>query len=270
MVHVGEVAGKLNETLMYLADYLERSASLNSKIRGAIFYPVFVLSAMIVVTIIMMTTVIPQLLTIINDSGVTDLPLPTRILIGVNDFFNNYFFLVSILFIMGCVAVFSYIRTEGGRIAFDRFKIHIPKFGKIIRDLYLARIAETLSTLINAGLPILQGVEITANVVGNEVYKEILMEARKNVQSGGTLSATLQDYPEIPRLVSSMISTGERTGRIQFMLQHVLKFYKTEAENDVQNLSQLIEPILILLLGIGIGGLVAAILLPIYSIINVA
>ncbi|MEK7616157.1 MAG: type II secretion system F family protein [Patescibacteria group bacterium] len=268
MIHVGEVAGKMQETLSYLADYLERTASLNSKIRGAMFYPAFVLLSLVVVSIVMMTTVIPQLLTIIRDSGVTELPLPTRILIGTTDFFTKYIFLLVVGFLLACAGGISYVRTEQGRQAFDRFKIHIPKFGKIIRDLYIARIAETLSTLIHAGVPILEGVEITANVVGNEVYKKILMEARTSIQSGGTLSAMLQQHPEFPSLVSSMISTGERTGRTDFMLQHILKFYKTEAENDVANLSQLIEPLLILLLGIGVGGLVAAVLLPIYSLIN--
>ena len=270
MVHVGEMAGKLQETLSYLADYLERSASITSKIRGAVFYPVFVLISMIVVGVVMMTTVIPQLLTIIADSGVTELPLPTRMLIGITDFFTNYLVFVVVVIVLAAAGLYSYVRTERGRIAFDRFKLHVPKFGKIVRDLYIARVAETLSTLIQAGVPILEGVEITANVVGNEVYRAILLEAKKGVQSGATLSSTLQEYKEFPSLVTSMIATGERTGRTNFMLQHVLRFYKTEAENDVQNLSQIIEPLLILLLGVGVGGLVAAVLLPIYSLVNAA
>ena len=132
------------------------------------------------------------------------------------------------------------------------------------------RFAETFWILIRSGVPILEAVDITSEVINNGVYRAILLEARQSIQSGGTLSGTLREHPEFPPLVSSMLMTGERTGRTDDMLQNVLKFYKTEAENDVQNLTQLIEPVLILLLGLGVGVLVAAILLPIYSLINVA
>jgi len=268
LVRVGEVSGKLQESLLYLADHLERSSELNSKIRGAIFYPVFVLASLIIVAIIMMTTVIPQLLTIIKDAGATQLPLPTRMLIAVSNFFQHYAIPVVFAMVLLMIAIYHYVRTERGKLVWDRFKISIPRFGRIIRDLYLARIAETLATLIHSSVPILDSLQITADVVGNEVYKNILLEAHKNVQSGGTLSAILADYPEFPTLVSSMIATGERTGRIDAMLGNVLKFYRTEGETDVQNLAQLIEPALILILGVGVGLLVAAVLLPIYSLVN--
>ena len=269
MVRVGEVSGKLQETFLYLADYLERTASLNSKIRGALFYPIFVLSSLVIVAIIMMTTVIPQLLTIIKDSGVTELPLPTRMLIFVSNFFSHYIVLILIVGIVLIIGIYQYVRTAQGRLMWDRFKLSIPRFGRIVRDLYLSRIAETLSTLVRSGVPILESIEITSAVVGNEVYKGILLEARANVQSGGTLSKTLAEYPEFPTLVSSMLATGERTGHLDTMLANILKFYRTEAENDVHNISQLVEPVLVLILGIGVGALVAAILLPIYSLINV-
>ena len=270
LVRVGEVSGKLQETLLYLADYLERSASLTSKIRGAIFYPTFVLSAMLVVTIIMMTTVIPQLLTIVRDSGVTELPLPTRMLVSVSDFFQHYVILLVVLIIIAIVGVYYYVRTPPGRLMWDRMKISLPRFGRIFRDLYLARIAETLSVLVKSGVPIIESITVTSNVIGNEVYRLIFIEARHDIQSGGSLSATLEKHDEFPKLVSSMLSTGERTGRTEAMLNNILKFYKTEAENDVSNLTQLIEPVLILVLGVGVGLLVSAILLPIYSLINVA
>ena len=270
LVRVGEVSGKLQETLLYMADYLERSAALTSKIRGALFYPAFVLFALAVVTVILMTTVVPQLLTIIKDSGVTELPIPTKILIAVSGFFQNYILLIIILAILIVVALYQYSQTPKGKYNLDKFKLDLPKFGRIVRDLYLARMAETLATLIRAGVPILESVATTADVVGNEVYKSILLEAKQHLQGGGSLSEILQKHEEFPPLVSSMLGTGERTGRTDYMLENILKFYKTEAENDVANISQLIEPLLILLLGVGIGGLVAAILLPIYSLINVA
>jgi len=268
LIRVGEVSGKMQETLLYLADYLEHIAALNSKIRGALFYPAFVLSAMIAIAILMMTTVVPQLIAIIKDSGVTELPITTRILIAVSAFINSYFIhiIIGLIVIMG--AFIYYIRTPGGKRVWDGLKISVPRFGKIARNLYIARFAETLAMLIRAGVPILESIDITSDVVGNEIYRAILLEAKTAIKDGGTLSDTLQRHKEFPPLVSAMVTTGEKTGRTEYMLATLQKFYKTEAENDIQNLSQLIEPILILLLGIGVGGLVSAILLPIYSLVN--
>src|SRR3989344_5906734 len=165
LVRVGEVSGKLQESLLYLADHLERSSNLNSKIRGAIFYPVFVLASLVVVAIVMMTTVIPQLLTIIKDAGATELPLPTRILLAASDFFQHYSIPLVFVIILLAVAGYHYAHTKHGKFAVDRMKISIPRFGRIIRDLYLARIAETLATLLHSSVPILDSLQITADVV---------------------------------------------------------------------------------------------------------
>ena len=176
LVRTGEVSGKLQDTLSYLADYLERSAGLNSKIKGALAYPAFILFAMIVVVIILMTTVLPQLLTIIKDAGVTDLPFTTKILIGVTNFVSRFIILIVIA-IVGLILGFFYsIKTPKGRERFDNFKVKMPQFGKVVRNLYLARVAETLSTLIKAGVPILEGLTITSDVVGNVIYKRIILE----------------------------------------------------------------------------------------------
>jgi len=268
IVKVGEVSGKLQETLLYLADYLERSAALVSKIRGALFYPVFVLCVLIFVAALMMTTVVPQLLTIVQDSGVTDLPITTRILIYISNFLNDYLFYLIFFIAVIVIGLYYYFSTPSGHYKLDRIKIGVPQFGKIARNLYIARMAETLSTLIKSGVPILEGIAITAKVVGNDVFKKILMEAEVNVRGGGTISETIAQHDEFPQLVSSMMATGEKTGRIDYMLGNVLKFYETEAEESIKNLAQLIEPILILILGVGIAGLVSAILLPIYSLIG--
>ena len=268
LVRAGEVAGKLQTTLTYLADYLERSSSLNSKIRGALAYPAFVLFALVVVTIIMMTTVLPQLLSIIKDAGVQDIPATTKILIATTNFVNRYIVLILVLVVGGVIQLFYYVKTPKGRRWLDSFKINVPQFGKIVRNLYLARIAETLATLIKSGVPILEGINITSDVVGNVIYKEILLQARENVQGGGTISEVFEKYREFPSLVTSMLAIGEKTGRTDFMLENIFNFYKAEAENDIQNISQLIEPVLILLLGLGVGILVAAVLLPIYSLVG--
>ncbi len=269
LVKAGEVAGKLQTTLSYLADYLERSASLNSKIRGALSYPAFVLAALLVVAIVMMTSVLPQLLSIVKDAGVQDIPLVTRILIASTDFVNRYIILLMGLFFGMCFGLFYYIRTPDGAMKFDRFKINLPQLGQVVRGFYIARIAETLATLIKSGVPILESLTITSNVAGNAVYRNILAKAQESVRGGGTISEVFELYnKEFPSLVSSMLAIGEKTGRTDFMLENIFNFYKTESENSIQNLSQLLEPILILILGIGVGVLVAAVLLPIYSLVS--
>lgn len=269
LVKAGEVSGKLQTTLLYLADYLERSFALNSKIKGALSYPTFVLSALVLVTIILMTTVLPQLLSVIKDAGVKDLPLTTTILVAITSFVNRFIVLIILLLVGGVAGLLYYLKTPGGKSNFDSFKVKMPQFGRIARNFYLARIAETLSTLIKAGVPILEGITITSEVVGNDLYEDILLRAKASVQNGGNISEILQNYPLLfPPLVYSMLAIGEKTGRTDFMLDNIFKFYKAEAENDVQNLSQLIEPVLILLLGLGVGVLVSAVLLPIYSLVG--
>jgi len=268
LVKSGEVAGKLQETLSYLADYLERSTGLTSKIMGALYYPAFILCAMVVVVIILMTTILPNLLSIIKDAGVTDLPFTTRFLMSVTGFFNKFLIPIVIVIVGTIAGLLYYIKTPEGRARYDNFKVKMPRFGKTIRDFYLARIAETLSTLIKAGIPILEGLEITSDVVGNTTYRRILLEARDNVRGGGTISEILGKHPEFPPLVSSMLAIGEKTGRTDFMLENIFEFYKAESENAIQNLSQLIEPVLILILGVGVAFLVSAVLMPIYSLVG--
>jgi len=268
LVQSGEVSGKLHESLLYLADYVERSQSLNSKIKSALAYPAFIIFSLVSVTILMVTYVLPELLKIFKEAGVTDLPLTTRILIWSTDFINQYraflfLFVGSVIFL----TVF-YFRTPSGKEQLDDLKIKAPAFGPIIRNLYLARIAESLSTLMKSGIPILDSLRITADLVGNATYKDIILDAEDSVKSGGSISAAIGKYKEIPPLFSSMIAIGERTGKMDFILDHVSKFYKSESENSIQGISQIIEPALILLLGMGVAVLVSSILLPIYNVVS--
>ncbi|MDP3731114.1 MAG: type II secretion system F family protein [bacterium] len=268
LVKSGEVSGRLEQTLLYLADYLERSQNLNAKIRGAMTYPLFIVSALGIVGTLMMTTVLPKLLGILTESGVEDIPFVTRALIFVTNFVTNYIFFILVL--LGFLFWFfsRYLKTESGRYQWDRLKISFPKIGQITRNIYLARISETLSTLIKSGVPILEAIKITSEIAGNYIFRDILMEARENVRNGGSISAVLMKYQEVPRLVSAMLAIGEKTGKTDFMLDNIYKFYGTEADRDIQNLSTLIEPVLLLLLGLGAGILVAGILLPIFSLVG--
>ena len=270
LVRAGEVSGQLQKTLLYLADYLERSASLNSKIKGALAYPAFVLFALLVISIIMVTTVLPQLLTIIKEAGVEELPLSTRVLISVTDFVQTSGPFLAVILLAGIISGVIYLRTEAGKKNLDALIIAVPTLGRVAQNLYIARFAETFSTLIRAGVPILESLTVTADVIGNSVYRDIVLSARENVQNGGNISETFALYPQMPPLVTSMMEIGERTGKTDQILSNILSFYKNEAERDVSNLSQLIEPVLILILGVAVGVLVSAILLPIYSIVGAA
>ncbi|MEX2090991.1 MAG: type II secretion system F family protein [Candidatus Paceibacterota bacterium] len=270
LVQSGEVSGKLHESLLYLADYLERSQSINSKIKGALAYPAFVVFALILVTAIMVVYVLPQLLTIFKDIGDVQLPITTRMLIWVTSFVNQYLLFLVVFWVGLIVGIWRYIGTPSGRAWLDNLKITMPSLGSVVRSLYLARISESLSTLIKSGIPILDALRITSDLVGNINYQKILLDAEENVRGGGTISESFSKYTEIPPLVTSMVAIGEKTGKLDFMLAHISRYYKSESENAIGSISQLIEPILVLVLGVAVAILVSAILLPIYNLVGVS
>jgi type II secretory pathway component PulF len=268
LVRSGEASGKLHDVLLYLADHLERNQELKSKTKGALAYPIFVLVALVGVTIFLMSTVVPQLLSILKDAGVEELPITTRILLAVSTFMQQYVWLVVVGFLALIGGAVYGIRTPAGRAGFDRVLLAIPTIGGVARQLYIARVAESLSTLIKSGVPILEAIEISSEIVGNAVYRDILLRAREAVSSGGTISSVFLNSEYIPPMVAQMLAIGEKTGKIDFMLQHMSKFYKTQAETTMQSLSTLLEPILVLIIGVGVAILVASILLPIYNLVG--
>ena len=269
LVQSGEVSGKLHESLLYLATYLERSRTITSKIRGALAYPAFVVFALVVVTFIMVIYVLPQLLSIFEEAGVEDLPFTTRILIWVTGFVNKYLYFLVLGLLILIYSGWAYVRTSTGKAWLDNVKIKFPSLGVVVRNLYLARIAESLSTLIKSGIPILDAIKITSDLVGNENYRKIMLAAEDNVRGGGTMSEVMVKYGEIPPLFSSMVAIGEKTGKLDFMLEHLSKFYKSESDTTIDSISQLIEPILVLILGFGVAILVSSILLPIYNLVGI-
>jgi type IV pilus assembly protein PilC len=270
LVQSGEVTGKIHESLLYLADYLERNQSINSKIRAALAYPAFVIFALIAVTLIMVIYVLPQLLTIFEEAGVENLPLTTRMLIWVVNFINTYLYFLILGISVLVYSGWTWIRTPRGKEWLDNTKIKLPLLKVVIRNLYLARLAESLSTLIKAEIPILEALKITSELVGNENYRKIMLASEENVRNGGAISEILGKYEEMPPLFTSMVAIGERTGKLDFILEHISKFYKSESDNTINSISQLIEPILVLVLGFAVAILVSSILLPIYSLVGVA
>ncbi len=270
LVQSGELTGKLSETLNQLAAFLEKSNSLVSKIKSALSYPIFLLVALIVVMFVMMTTVMPQLLNVLEESGIEDLPITTTIIVAITDFVNAYIIFILVGLVILIVGFIKWIQTPGGREWWDAFKINVPQFGSISRAFYMSRLAESLSTLVKVNIPILDALKTTSDLVGNVVYRDILLEAVENVRGGGNVSEVFAKYEEIPPLVPSMLAIGEKSGKTDFMLDNLSKFYNEEADNAIASLTQIIEPALILILGVAVGILVSAILLPIFSLVGAA
>ncbi len=268
MVRSGEISGRLEETLIYLADYINRQYLLNSKAKGAMIYPAFIVAAFLVVGAVMLIFVIPNITAILVESG-QKLPLVTRILIGLANFMKNWGWILFI--ILGCIIYFvvtSIKKSPEWRYVYDGLKLRFPIFGALLKKIYLARFAETLSTLSSAGIAISQSLEITADVIGNAVYRRIILESNEAVRKGSSISAVFARYPEILPMVTQMITIGEQTGKLDTILKQVASFFTEEVNRAFDNLVNLIEPILIVVLGVGVGILVAAILLPIYNLVS--
>ncbi len=265
MVHAGEESGKLASIFTSLADYLDRTYEVMSKARNALIYPAFVIFTFISVMTLMLTLVVPRVSQIIIDSG-QEIPIFTKIVIGLSNFMVDYIVLILFALAFSGVALWKFLRTEVGARAYDEFKLAVPYIGSLYEKLYLSRIADIFSTLLSSGLPMLQTLEITAEVVGNRVYRQILDETAAEIQAGRALSDILGEYPEIPGVMTSMIKAGEETGSVATILETVAKFYRREVNNAVDTLINMIEPAMIVMLGIGVGILLAAILMPIYNI----
>lgn len=265
MIRAGEEAGKLGEIFSYLADYLERFYELTAKTKKALIYPIFVVATFIVVVSLMMAFVIPRLTVILTEVG-QELPIYTRIVIGASNFVRDFGVFILLALIAGAVFLWRYSKTESGKLAIARFELSVPYIGTLFKKFYISRITDSLETSITSGISLVRGLEISADIVGNEFYRRILSETVDEVRSGKPLSSSFSKYENIPPLVYQMIKIGEESGKLDFILKTLSRFYKREVENDVETLISLIEPAMIVVLGLGVGILLIAILGPIYNI----
>lgn len=265
MVRSGEESGKLDGILNYLADYLERSYDLASKARNALIYPAFVLGVFLVVVTIMLVVVVPRISSIILELE-QNVPIYTRVIIGLSDFFRTFGVFFLVLLALGAIFLWRWRLTPLGRRAFSRFQLSFPILKEVYKKLYLARFADNFQTLLSGGVSVGRALEISADVVGNEIYAEIIREAKNSVAGGASISAALARYEDIPPLLTQMIRVGEETGRLGQILEALSRFYAREVDNTIQRMVGLIEPALIVFLGLGVGIIVAAILVPIYGI----
>jgi len=265
MVKAGEESGKLNEVFSYLADYLDRQYELTSKTRNALIYPAFVIVVFIVVMALMFTMVIPNLSTLLVESG-QEIPVYTRIIIAISEFFVNYGIFILIAFVGAGVYLFFASRKESGKHALDNAKISLPLIGGLYKKMYLARISDNLSTMLSSGIAIVRSIEITGEVVNNRVYTKIMKDAEESVKAGSSFSKALSEHEQIPQLVTQMIQVGEETGSLGDILKTLAVFYKREVDDAVDTLIGLIEPVMIVVLALGVGVLLAAVIVPIYNI----
>ena len=265
MIKSGEESGKLEEIFGSLADHLERSYELSSKTKNALIYPAFVVVTFFVVMILMLTFVIPKLTSILTEVN-QKIPVYTRILINISDFFRNFGVFLLGGAVAGGVFLWRYAKTEKGNMAVSRFQTSFPFVGALYSKFYLSRMTDNMETLLSSGVPAVRTLEITAEVVGNKIYKNILLIAANEVKGGSSISEALSKYPEIPLMVVQMIKTGEETGKLNFMLKTLGRFYKKEVDNAVDTLVSLIEPVMIVVLGGTVGILLVSILGPIYNI----
>lgn len=267
MTRAGEVSGKMDEVLGYLANHIERDYEVASKVKGAMIYPAFVISGFVIAVSVMMVFVIPNLTSVLEQSG-QDLPALTNIIIGSSVFVRSYWYIMLIALVGGAIFFARYIKTEKGKEIWDRVQLNLPIFGGILRKVYLFRFSESLSTLIEGGLPITRALSISAEVTGNTVYKNIIKEAQEQVRGGGRIGESLLANKDIPPLVTQMVSVGEQAGKLVAVLKNVARFYQKDVDNAVDNIASLIEPILIVIMGLGVGLLVAGIMLPIYNMVG--
>ncbi len=265
MVRSGEESGKIDQTFSFLADYLERTYEVTAKAKNALIYPIFVVITFIGVLVLMLTTVIPSVKDILAQSGQA-IPVYTRIILGVSSFFVAYGWLLLIIVAAGGLFFWRFSRTPQGKVFTSQLKIRIPYIGSLFKKLYLSRIADNLHTQLSAAIPIIKALEITGEVVDNAVYEDALKLAVEAVKGGSSIANALSQSPVIPGIMIQMVKVGEEAGELAKILETVARFYRREVGNAVDTLVSLIEPALIIVLGLGVGLLLAAVLIPIYSI----
>ncbi len=269
LVQAGEVGGNLDEVLGGLASTIENQAQLNRTIRSAMTYPSVVLSVMVIIFTAMIVFIVPVFQNLFTSLG-GKLPLPTRILIGISQILTSAWVLLVIAIVVGSViGIRKWISTEEGRRRWDRWMLKPPVFGPLFHKVALARVTNTLASLIASGVPILESLDICADTAGNRTVGDVLLEAKNGVREGRPLADPLREHEDvIPTLVVQMIEVGEQTGALDAMLKKVAQFYDQEVEVTVNNLTALLEPLLTVVMGVGVGLMVISLYLPMFDYIK--
>jgi type IV pilus assembly protein PilC len=269
MIAAGEVSGKLDEVLMRLTVQVKKEHQLYSKVKGALTYPVIVVVAMVALGIVMMVAVLPKLLTVFDTAGVP-LPLPTRVLIAMSNFLQHNLIICAVVAIAFIFAFRYVIRTKKGRHIWHTLLLSAPIIGPILKKINLARFTRNLSSLLKTDIPIVQTFHIIAKTIGNVIYRESLNRTADELKKGASIAKILGVYPKLyPPVVTQMISVGEESGTLDTIADEIANFYEEDVDQVMANLTSILEPVLILLLGAGVAGMVIAVILPIYSMSDV-
>lgn len=265
MVKSGETSGKLDEVLLYLADQMEKDYDLISRIKGAMIYPIFIILGMLVVGFLMMVFVVPKMTAMLKESG-QELPMLTKMLIGSSDFMKDYWYII-IFSIIGLIIFFKVLlRSKGGKVFFNNMVLKLPVFGNLFKKIYIVRFSRSLATLIKGGVPISASLKITSEVVDNEAYKKLILDTVEEVEDGNSISILFSQSDLMPPMLSQMMIIGEKTGKLNEILDRLSSFYSREIDSMVVGLTSLIEPLILMIMGVGVGGMVAAIMIPMFKV----
>jgi type IV pilus assembly protein PilC len=267
MVAAGEAGGILDTILMRLATFMEKNDALVRKVKGAMIYPAVIMSVAAIAIAVLLIFVIPVFESMFAGVGMA-LPLPTRVVIGASDFLRGYWWALIAAITAGVFLLKRYYATSGGKLTIDRMLLRFPVLGDVLRKSAVSRFTRTLGTLISSGVSILDGLEITAKTAGNRVIQDAIMQSRASIAGGDTIAAPLQKSAVFPPMVISMIAVGEQTGGLDEMLSKIADFYDEEVDAAVSGLLSLLEPVMIVFLGVIVGGMVVAMYLPIFDMIN--
>ena len=265
MVKAGEISGSLQQSISYIANGIKKNYQLTAKIKSALFYPAFVLGIAGVIGFLIISFILPKLSTLIRDMKV-ETPWYTKAMMSLGDFMSSYWWAVALVMIATIGSIVYYIKSDVGKREWDRISLNIPVFGSVLRYAYLSRFADTFSSLLTGGIPMVRALMITGDVVGNSVFRGIILRAADEVKSGGSVSTVFARSSNIPPVVTQMVRIGEETGKLGQVLEGTARFYDQEVDYITKNLSALLEPVLIVGLGIGVAILVFSIIIPIYNI----
>jgi len=265
MVRTGELSGRLKEVLNYLADEVQKEYNLKKRLVGAMIYPIFILITVVIVITVLMVVVLPNLSAILEETTV-DLPGPTKMVVGFSNFFKAYWINILIGLIILIVALFIFSKTKPGKSISHRVISKLPVFGNLFQMIHLARFTRSLSTLLVGGLPIISALETTAKVVGSDFYKKLILETARNVEGGHSIASAFLRSKGVPPALSHLMIVGERTGKLDEVLSRMADFYTDEVDRTLANIVALLEPFIIIFLGLVVGFIALSVIMPIYSL----
>jgi type IV pilus assembly protein PilC len=264
MVKAGEESGKLNESFLYLADSLDRDYELREKTKKALMYPIFVISVFIVILLGMFSFVIPKMAALFEDKS--KLPMITKVMLNISDFVTSNIIGIGVVAVGGFFSIRWYLKTSSGRYLIDRTATRMPGIKDLVQKIFLARLSDNMNTMLTSGVPIVRSIEITADVVENIIYHDLLFRVSDKVQNGLTFSQALSEESDVPRILTQMSAIGEETGQLGYILKSLASFYKREVDSSIDSTIGLIEPIMIVTMGLMVSVLVMAIMLPVFSL----